>query len=92
VIKTNTVKCMAVSAKRFKIVDLTVIPSAEAGRMGKKDAIVTYQDDAMRVRVTTIPYENIEGRSEEEQLAIITNAIRTQEAERTRWVGREISL
>jgi hypothetical protein len=83
---------MATAARRFKIVDLTVIPSAEPGRIGKKDAIITYQDEAMRVRVLTIPNESIEGKSEEEVITIIANAIKAQEAERARYIGREITL
>ena len=82
---------MAAPTRRFKILDLTVIPSAEPGRVGKKDAIITYQDEAMRVRVITIPNEEIEGKPEPEALAIITNAIKAQEAERTKWIGREIT-
>jgi len=83
---------MAVPTRRFKIVDMTVIPSAEAGRIGKKDAVITYQDEAMRVRVITVPYENLEGKSEAEQIAVITEAIRAQEAERGRFIGREITF
>jgi len=79
-------------ARRVKIVDVTVIPSAEAGRLGKKDAVVTYQDEAMRVRVITIPYENLEGKSEAEQLALIAEAIKAQEAERARLVGKELTF
>ena len=82
---------MAVGRK-FKIVDLTVIPSAEPQRIGKKDAIVTYQDEALRVRVLTVPYENIEGKSEDEVLAVITAAIKAQEAERAKFIGREITF
>jgi len=81
----------AVSPKRYKIVDLTVIPSAEPGRVGKKDAIVTYQDEAMRVRVITIPYEEIEDKPDDVVLAVITNAIKAQEGERVKWIGREIT-
>jgi len=81
-----------VPTRRFKIVDMTVIPSAEAGRIGKKDAVITYQDEAMRVRVITVPYENLEGKSEAEQIAVITEAIRAQEAERGRFIGREITF
>jgi len=80
------------AARRVKIVDVTVIPSAEAGRLGKKDAVVTYQDEAMRVRVITIPYENLEGKSEAEQLTLIAEAIKAQEAERARLVGKELTF
>jgi hypothetical protein len=82
---------MATVGRRVKIQDMTVVPSAEPGRIGKKDVIVTYQDEAMRVRIITIPYENIEGKAENEVVTIITNAIKAQEAERTKYIGREIT-
>ena len=46
----------------------------------------------MRTRVVSIPYEKLEGKSEEEQLAIITEAIKAMESERSRFVGKEITL
>lgn len=79
-------------AKRVKIIDVIVMPSAEPTRLGKKDAVVTYQDEVMRVRVVTIPYEELAGKSEEEQLAKIASAIKAQEAERTRFIGKELAL
>jgi len=78
--------------RKVKLIDMTVIPSAEAGRLGRQDAIVTYQDEAMRVRVITIPYERIEGKSDSEKLELISTAIRAQEAERTKFIGKEIVL
>lgn len=79
-------------AKRVKIIDVIVMPSAEPTRLGKKDAVVTYQDEVMRVRVVTIPYEELAGKTEEEQLKKIAEVIRAQEAERTRFIGRELTL
>lgn len=79
-------------AKRVKIVDMIVMPSAEPTRLGKKDAVVTYQDEVMRVRVVTIPYEELAGKTEEEQLRKITEVIKAQEAERTRFIGKELAL
>ena len=46
----------------------------------------------MRTRVVTIPYEELEGKSDEEQWAIIQNYIRKAEAERRKFIGREIKL
>ena len=83
---------MGTPARRYKIIDMTIIPSASPERIGKKDVVITYQDEALRVRVVTLPYEDIEGKSEEEQLKVITEAIRAQEAERARFVGREITI
>jgi len=83
---------MVAQGQKYTIIDMTVIPSAEPGRIGKKDAIITYRDAAMRTRVVSIPYEKLEGKSEEEQLAIITEAIKAMESERSRFVGKEITL
>jgi len=75
-----------------KIIDLTVIPSAEVGRIGKKDVVVTYQDEAGRVRVVTFPHEEIEKKPEEEQFAIISEKIKAAERERLAFVGREVKI
>ena len=76
----------------FKIIDVTKIPSAEAERMGKYDLVITYQDNAGRVRVVTIPYENIAGKPDAEQMKIIGDAIRAQEAERLKFLGKTITI
>ena len=76
----------------IKIVDLSKIPSAEPGRTGKYDLIVTYQDSAGRVRIVTIPYEEFSGKSPEEQEAIIKKYIQAQEAERLRFIGKELKI
>ena len=79
-------------AGRIRILDRTRIPSPEPGRIGKFDEILTYQDAAMRTYVLTVPSEELEEKPEAEQLAIITERIRAQTAERARWVGREVTL
>jgi len=76
----------------YRIVDLSKVPSAEAGRAGKYDLIVTYQDSAGRVRIVTIPYEEFGGKSPEEQEEILKKYIKAQEEERLRFIGREIKL
>ena len=83
---------MALPPRKYKIVDITVIPSAEPGRIGKKDAVITYQDEALRTRVVVIPYEKIEGKSPDEMLKIIASAIKRQEAERLQLIGKEITI
>jgi len=75
-----------------KILDMTVLPSAEAGRMGKKDVVITYQDEHLRTKVVTLPYEQIEGKSHEEQLAVVATEIRRMEAERRQFIGQEIKI
>ena len=77
---------------RFKIVDVTRIPSAEAGRIGKYDIIVTYQDSVGRMRVVTIPAERWDGKTEDEKLAILQEYIRSNEAERRAFIGKEITI
>jgi hypothetical protein len=76
----------------FKIVDISKVPSAEPGRAGKYDLIVTYQDVAGRVRIVTIPYEEWEGKSPEEQEELLRKYIRAQEEERLRFIGKEIKI
>jgi hypothetical protein len=78
--------------RRVKIIDVFEIPSAEPGRLGKYDVIVTYQDEAMRARTITIPREELEGKSPEERLRIIANAIKAKEQERLAIVGREVVI
>jgi len=76
----------------FKIVDMSKVPSAEAGRAGKYDLIVTYQDSAGRMRIVTIPYEEFQGKSEEEQMELLRKYIKMEETERLRFVGREVKV
>jgi len=82
----------AEEGRRFKIIDLAKVPSAEPGRAGKYDLIVTYQDAAGRVRIVTLPYEEFEGKTEEEQAEILKKYVRAQEEERLRFVGKEITI
>jgi len=77
---------------RFRIVDVVKLPSAEEGRIGKYDVVVTYQDTNGRTRVVTIPWEVLEGKTEDEQLAIISEYIRKEEGFRKAMIGREITV
>ena len=77
---------------RFRIVDVVKLPSAEEGRIGKYDVVVTYQDTNGRTRVVTIPWEVLEGKTEDEQLAIISDYIRKEEGFRKAMIGREITV
>ena len=77
---------------RFRIVDVVKLPSAEEGRIGKYDVVVTYQDTNGRTRVVTIPWEVLEGKTEDEQLAIISEYIRQEEGFRKAMIGREITV
>jgi len=77
---------------RFRIVDVVKLPSAEESRIGKYDVVVTYQDTNGRTRVVTIPWEVLEGKTEDEQLAIISEYIRKEEGFRKAMIGREITV
>jgi len=83
---------MALPPRKFKIVDIVTIPSAEKGRLGKYDAVITYQDEALRTRVVVIPYEKIKGKPEEEAFKIIAEAIRRKETERLKYIGKEVTI
>lgn len=72
-----------------KIVDKREIPSSDAGRVGKYDALITYQIDAFRTYLITIPNEDLGGPDEDE---VIKAAIKTDMAEHERWVGKEIEI
>jgi len=61
------------------------IPSAEPARVGKMDLIVTYQVDAFRTYITTIPKEEFT----EERLR---ETIKREMAEREKWIGKEVEL
>ena len=81
-----------VPALRLKIIDVVKIPSAEEDRIGKYDTVVTYQDANGRTRVVTIPWKFLEGKTEDEQFAIITEYIRKEEGFRKAMIGREITI
>ena len=76
----------------YKIIDISKVPSAEAGRAGKYDLIVTYQDSTGRVRLTTIPWEEWADKSDEERAEILKKYIRREEEARLKFVGREIKI
>jgi len=75
-----------------KIVDVVKVPSAEAGREGKYDYVVSYQDVAGRMRIVNIPAEEVEPGTEEEMFEKIASFIRRAEAFRKFAIGREIKI
>lgn len=83
---------MAAAGATFKIVDIVKIPSAEPDRAGKYDLVVTYQDLVGRTRIVTIPFEQWEGKSEEEKIALLKKYIQAEESERLAFIGKEIKL
>lgn len=70
---------------KFKIIDVREIPSRETERIGRMDKLVTYQFDAFRTYVLTIPAEEF---TEEKLKAEVAKA----EAERAAWIGKELEV
>lgn len=71
------------------IVDKREIPSADPARVGKMDAMITYSIDTFRTYLITMPNELLGGPDEE---AVVSKAIKTDLAERERWVERKIEV
>lgn len=72
-----------------KILDKREIPSADPLRVGKMDAMITYQVDTFRTYLITIPNEELTPDVEDE---VIKAAIRTDLAERERWARKELEI
>ncbi|RKY70078.1 MAG: hypothetical protein DRQ24_09865 [Candidatus Latescibacterota bacterium] len=70
---------------KIKILDVREIPSGEPGRIGKMDLIITYQVDALRTYITTMPKEEFT----EERLK---EKIKEELTEREKWLGKEIEI
>lgn len=68
-----------------KILDVRDFPSTDPARVGKFDTIVTYQLDAFRTYLLTIPKELFN----EERLKA---EIRKELTEKALWVGKELKL
>ena len=71
------------------ILDKREIPSAEPGRVGRMDALITYQLDTFRTYLITLPNEKLGGPDEEE---VIRVAIAADLQERERWRDRKIQI
>jgi len=72
-------------AQRIKVIDIREFPSTDPKRVGKFDVVVTYQLDAFRTYIVTIP-------KEEFTEAKLKEVIRKELEEKERWIGREIEL
>ena len=72
-------------AQSFKVIDTRRIPSGDPNRIGKLDWLVTYQLDAYRTYMVTIPKDEL---SEAE----IKDAVRKDIEAIGRWVGQEFTL
>jgi len=68
-----------------KILDVRDFPSTDPTRIGKFDVIVTYQLDAFRTYLITIPKEQFNEES-------LKAAIRKELTEKEKWMGKEIKI
>jgi hypothetical protein len=71
------------------IIDKREIPSGDPGRVGKFDAMITYQLDDFRVYFVTLPNEDL-GKPNEQQ--IIAEAIKKDLADRERFSGMKLEV
>jgi len=69
----------------FKVIDTRRIPSADPNRIGKLDWLVTYQLDAYRTYIVTIPEDEL---TEE----IIKRYVRKDLEAAEKFTGREFTL
>lgn len=72
-------------AQTFKVIDTRRIPSADPGRVGKFDWLVTYQVDAYRTYMVPIAEDTL---SED----IIKEAVRRDLEAIQAWTGKELTL
>jgi hypothetical protein len=74
---------------KVSIIDKREIPSADPQRVGKMDALITYQQDSFRTYLITLPNELLGGPNEDQ---VVADAIRVDLAERQRWAEKEIEV
>lgn len=72
-------------AHEVKILDTRKIPSADPGRVGKSDYVVTYQVDGLRTHYVVLPQEAPSD-------AQIQSAIKAEEKARAGLVGRSFTI
>jgi len=69
----------------FKVIDVRRVPSADPARIGKLDYLVTYQLDAYRTYIVTVPEDTL---SDE----IIQKYVRKDLEQIEKFTGREFTL
>jgi len=72
-------------AQTFKVIDTRRIPSADPARIGKLDWLVTYQLDAYRIYMVTIPEDTLTD-------DIIKEAVSKDIAAIEKWTGTEFTV
>ncbi len=72
-------------AVNFKVIDVRRIPSADPDRIGKLDYLVTYQLDAYRTYMVTIPVDEL---TDEIIKEYVSKDIQAME----KWTGKEFTI
>jgi len=70
---------------KIKILDTRDFPSTDPARIGRMDTVVTYQIDAFRTYIVTIPKEQF---NETKLKEVISKDLE----EKQKWQGKEIEL
>jgi len=74
------------------ILDFAKVPSANPKRRGRLDYMYTISLPNGRIRIVTIPAEEIEGASDEEKEKKIKQYIAKDLEEYRKWVGKKIKI
>ncbi|MBW2560135.1 MAG: hypothetical protein JRE40_04675 [Deltaproteobacteria bacterium] len=82
----------AASSAVIRIIDMRKHPSLETARAGKTDITISYMYGAEGPFTATIPYEEIGGKSVEEQNKAVLKYVKAAQAERLSFKGREIPV
>jgi len=77
---------------KVRIITRVRFPSADPGRLGRYDEVITYMTPDGRTWMITIPAEIFDGRIEAEQERIIAERIKADIQARAVWEGREITI
>lgn len=69
----------------FKVLDVRRIPSAEPGRVGRFDWLVTYELDPLHVQMVTVPQDSLTEQA-------IADAVRKDLEAIARFVGKSMQV
>jgi hypothetical protein len=78
--------------REVKILDYRKVPGMTSARLGKFDVIFTYMLDAEGPFTITVPYEDLAGKPDAAQEAVVTSRIMAEQKERVSWVGRSVKV
>ena len=74
----------------IKIIDMRKAPSLVPERLGKLDVHFTYMIGAEGPFMISVPAEDLQGKTFEEQKHIVRSMVEKEHAERLRWKGTTI--